>query len=393
MKNRQDNEQQTDIFTIFAKAIVTDGQSDNDIKARNMDKYEFKKTMTKWDVFGLMMRYLSVSAVTVALVALCIGLSWWPEMEWIIIAVIVVAGALLPITLLFLCYYIYSLFKSARPKSRHDRILLCLHAVDVVLIVTAVFLYYNTKQHCDAFVMEDCYLENRDEMRRIIKEVKTWVPDNVPVEIVYENDGSLDAFASSYNTINFNNYDHQHGRLADEELIKIGADTFLRVGTCGGMNMGVLPGDVVIVNGAIKGGGTMDNYIPKEFPCVPNADVLEAMIEGGRKIKTKSHVGVVQCKDAFYAQHAPESMAVDKELLYKWDSYIKAGCLASEMESATLFAVGASKNVRTGAAMLVLHNQERVKNNINDPKDYTGEEAIDLIIESIKVLIEKDNKR
>ncbi|MEI0558717.1 nucleoside phosphorylase [Brachyspira intermedia] len=180
--------------------------------------------------------------------------------------------------------------------------------------------------------------------------------------------------------------------IALEELIKVGADTFIRVGTCGGMNIDVLPGDVVIVNGAIKGGGTMDNYIPKEFPCVPNIDVLEAMIEGADKVKTRTHVGVVQCKDAFYAQHAPESMAVDKELLYKWDSYIKAGCLASEMESATLFAVGAAKNVRTGAAMLVLHNQERVKNNINDPKDYTGEEAIDLIIESIKILIEKDKK-
>ena len=180
--------------------------------------------------------------------------------------------------------------------------------------------------------------------------------------------------------------------IALEELIKVGADTFIRVGTCGGMNIDVLPGDVVIVNGAIKGGGTMDNYIPKEFPCVPNIDVLEAMIEGANKVKTRTHVGVVQCKDAFYAQHAPESMAVDKELLYKWDSYIKAGCLASEMESATLFAVGAAKNVRTGAAMLVLHNQERVKNNINDPKDYTGEEAIDLIIESIKILIEKDKK-
>ncbi|MCZ9838990.1 nucleoside phosphorylase [Brachyspira hyodysenteriae] len=180
--------------------------------------------------------------------------------------------------------------------------------------------------------------------------------------------------------------------IALEELIKVGADTFIRVGTCGGMNMEVLPGDVVIVNGAIKGGGTMDNYIPKEFPCVPNIDVLEAMIEGADKIKTRTHVGVVQCKDAFYAQHAPESMAVDNELLYKWDSYIKAGCLASEMESATLFAVGAAKNVRTGAAMLVLHNQERVKNNINDPKNYTGEEAIDLIIESIKILIDKDKK-
>lgn len=222
MKNRQDNEQQTDIFIIFAKAIVADGQSDNDIKARNMDKYEFKKTMTKWDVFGLMMRYLSVSAVTVALVALCIGLSWWPEMEWIIIAVIVVASALLPITLLFLCYYIYSLFKSVRPKSRHDRILLWLHAVDVVLIATAVFQFYNTKQHCDAFVMEDCYLENRSEMRRIIKEVKTWVPDSVMAGIVFKKDGSLDVFTSTYNTINFSDYDPQHGRHADEELTKTG---------------------------------------------------------------------------------------------------------------------------------------------------------------------------
>ena len=180
--------------------------------------------------------------------------------------------------------------------------------------------------------------------------------------------------------------------IALEELIKVGADTFIRVGTCGGMNIDVLPGDVVIVNGAVKGGGTMDNYIPKEFPCVPNIDVLEAMIEGADKIKTRTHVGVVQCKDAFYAQHAPESMAVDKELLYKWESYIKAGCLASEMESAALFAVGASKGVRTGASMLVLHNQERIKNGINDPKNYTGEEAIDLVIESIKVLIDNDKK-
>ena len=183
--------------------------------------------------------------------------------------------------------------------------------------------------------------------------------------------------------------------IALEELIKVGADTFIRVGTCGGMNMDVLPGDIVIVNGAIKLGGTMDNYIPKEFPCVPNIEVLEAMIEASKNIvnnlKGKTHVGIVQCKDAFYSQHAPESMAVDKELLYKWDSYIKAGALASEMESATLFAVGSAKNVRTGAAMLVLHNQERVKNNINDKKDYTGEEAIDLVIESIKTLIKKDN--
>ena len=138
--------------------------------------------------------------------------------------------------------------------------------------------------------------------------------------------------------------------IAMEELAQCGADTFIRVGTCGGMNMNVLPGDVVIVNGAIKVGGTMRNYIPDEFPCVPNIDVLDAMISASKKINIKTHTGIVHCKDAFYAQHAPESMAVDKELLYKWESYIKAGCLASEMESAVLFAVGASLLVRFKAS-------------------------------------------
>ena len=68
--------------------------------------------------------------------------------------------------------------------------------------------------------MENCYLENRSEMRRIIKEVKTWVPDSVMAGIVFKKDGSLDVFASTYNTINFSDYDPQHGRPADGELTK-----------------------------------------------------------------------------------------------------------------------------------------------------------------------------
>ncbi len=174
--------------------------------------------------------------------------------------------------------------------------------------------------------------------------------------------------------------------IALEELIKIGADTFIRIGTCGGMNTDVNAGDIIVVNGAVKMGGTMDNYIPKEFPCVPNIDVLEAMIECTKKTKLKTHIGVVQCKDSLYAQHNPENMAVGKELLYKYESYIKAGCLASEMESATFFAVGAAKNVRTGAAMFVLHNHEHKKNN----NENTIEDAINFVIESVKILINND---
>ena len=46
--------------------------------------------------------------------------------------------------------------------------------------------------------------------------------------------------------------------------------------------------------------------------------------------------GVVECKDSFYGQHQPEKHPVSYELLNKWEAWLRMGCIASEMESATL---------------------------------------------------------
>lgn len=40
--------------------------------------------------------------------------------------------------------------------------------------------------------------------------------------------------------------------IAMEELHNVGADTFIRVGTCGGIDLDVQSGDVVIASGAIR---------------------------------------------------------------------------------------------------------------------------------------------
>ena len=52
--------------------------------------------------------------------------------------------------------------------------------------------------------------------------------------------------------------------IALEELSKVGADTFIRVGTCGGMQTNVCGGDIVIANGAIRMEGTSREYAPIE---------------------------------------------------------------------------------------------------------------------------------
>ena len=93
--------------------------------------------------------------------------------------------------------------------------------------------------------------------------------------------------------------------IAMEELVKCGAHTFIRVGTCGGMQLDVKGGDIVIASGAIRMEGTSKEYAPIEFPAVANIDIAFYLSRAADKLGFEKHVGVVQCKDAFYGQHEP----------------------------------------------------------------------------------------
>ena len=175
--------------------------------------------------------------------------------------------------------------------------------------------------------------------------------------------------------------------IALEELVMSGADTFIRIGTCGGIQTDVKSGDMVIANGAIRMDGTSREYAPLEFPAISDVEVLNALIYAADNLGVKSHVGVVQSKDSFYGQHSPESKPVSYELLNKWEAWKNLGVLASEMEAATLFVVGASLKVRVGACFLVMANQERQKAGLDNPVVYDMDTHIHVAIEGMRRLI------
>ena len=178
--------------------------------------------------------------------------------------------------------------------------------------------------------------------------------------------------------------------IAMEELVNIGADTFIRVGTCGGMNVDVMGGDLVIATGAIRMEGTSREYAPIEFPAVADFGIANALVKAAENLNKKYHEGVVHCKDSFYGQHAPESKPVGYELINKWDAWMKMGTLASEMESAALFTVAAYRKVRAGSVFLVVANQERRRLGLDDPQEHDTEAAIATAIEALRILIKED---
>ena len=177
-----------------------------------------------------------------------------------------------------------------------------------------------------------------------------------------------------------------------EELAKIGVDTFIRVGTCGGMQPEIEPGDVIIATGAIRQDGTSREYLPIEFPAVADFKVTSALYNAAENLGYKNHIGVVQAKDSFYGQHSPESMPISSELLAKWEAWKRGGCLASEMEGAALFIVSAARKLRSGAVFHCVWNQEAAKTAMPKERKEDTSAAIKTAIEAIRILIKQDKK-
>ena len=178
-----------------------------------------------------------------------------------------------------------------------------------------------------------------------------------------------------------------------EELVRCGAKTFIRVGTCGGMQLNVEGGDLVIANASIRMEGTTKEYAPIEYPAVADFTVTTALVQAAKRLGYKFHIGVAQSKDSFYGQHEPEVKPVGYELMNKWNAWIRCGALASEMESAALFIVGSYLRVRVGSILLVVANQERAAAGLENRQVHDTETAIKTAVEAIRLLIKEENSK
>jgi uridine phosphorylase len=184
--------------------------------------------------------------------------------------------------------------------------------------------------------------------------------------------------------------------IAVEELIAIGADTFIRVGTAGGIQDGTRSGEVAIVTGAIRDEGTTRQYMPLEFPAIADPDVVAALRAAAEKSGIPHRCGITQSKDSFYGETEPKRMPVADRLAERWKAWKAGGAVCSEMESAAIFILSSIYRKRAGGAMLIIGdpNKEKAPNK----PDRTGyapldvNRAIKVAVEGMKILIDRDHR-
>jgi len=185
--------------------------------------------------------------------------------------------------------------------------------------------------------------------------------------------------------------------IAVEELINIGADTFIRIGTSGAIQPDTKTGEVAIVTGAIRDEGTSLHYMPVEFPAVADMDVVAALKEGAIRAGIPYRLGITQSKDSFYGEVEPERMPLSDMLLKRWKAWEMGGAICSEMEASTLFIISSIHRKRAGGVMLMAggaDDQPQTPEEFEDfHKKFDIHRAISTAIEGLKFLIENDLKK
>jgi len=147
--------------------------------------------------------------------------------------------------------------------------------------------------------------------------------------------------------------------IAVEELARVGADTFLRVGSCGAIREEASVGDLVITTGGVRQEGTSKEYVREDYPASADDRVVGALVTAAERLGYDYHLGVTASTDSFYAgQGRPgfegfEAAGSDRLV----ENLREANVCNVEMEAAAILTLANVYGLRAGAVCTVYANR------------------------------------
>ena len=163
--------------------------------------------------------------------------------------------------------------------------------------------------------------------------------------------------------------------IAVEELARCGADTFIRVGTCGGTRVTQNIGDVAIATGAVRWEGTSRQYVVPEYPAFSAPEVVLALIEAAELTAVNYHGGITRTSDNFYSNmgfggYTQSWMEdIDKD-------FLRANVMSAEMEAATMLTLANLYGLRAGCICSIIDLIPSVERSDVETKVLPVEEAL-----------------
>ena len=135
--------------------------------------------------------------------------------------------------------------------------------------------------------------------------------------------------------------------IAMEELIKLGAKNFIRLGSCGANQAEIEIGDLVISDSVVREDHTMLDYVPMSYPAIADPDIFQALKAASSDLRLKYYCGPTVTVDALYSPRIKETK----------NFWLKFGTLAQDMEAGTVLTMARIKGLRAGVILLVVDQE------------------------------------
>ena len=141
--------------------------------------------------------------------------------------------------------------------------------------------------------------------------------------------------------------------IAVEELAAVGAETLIRVGSCGALQDSIEPGDLVIATGALRREGTSAEYVEPAYPAVADHEVVTALVTAAERLENPYHCGILASTDSFtvgqgragHGGYRPDPSFVE--------DLAERNVLAAEMEASAILTLSSLYGLRAGAVCTV----------------------------------------
>ena len=147
--------------------------------------------------------------------------------------------------------------------------------------------------------------------------------------------------------------------IAVEELLRVGADTFIRVGTMGAITSALNPGKLVIAAAAVRLEGASSQYVNVSYPAYAHYEVVLSLVEAAERLGVDYTVGVVASTDSFYTGQGRPGyrgyLPPGSANIIPWLS--EAGVAGFEMESSAIFTISSIYGARAGSVCAVVANR------------------------------------
>lgn len=151
--------------------------------------------------------------------------------------------------------------------------------------------------------------------------------------------------------------------ITTEILCGAGAQSIIRVGSCGSLQEDVKIGDLVIVTGALRGEGTSRYYVAENFSTVAHADIVNALKKAADNLKVRCHLGWIFTTDALF-QETPELI---QQLNQQNISSI-------DMVTSTFLTIAQVRGKKAGAVLAVSDECLHGKFGFRDPSFFEAEQ-------------------